>query len=185
MKRWNGVLAAGLVGLSGCCTVFNICPVPPKEEKVLGSAMTAAAGVRSEAEQWGRRVKAEFDPRSKKYQTAYTKYIEAKAATDGWVDLLKREASRQRSLTESPDYQPSLEKASQKADAFLDYARGLYTFQTTKVSYPPDGAAAVAGPILIDLGKWFLNERQKRHKEGIEELKKQLDGLKWTSFDTL
>lgn len=157
--------------------VLSSCaPLPQDDRQFISTATEKLARVKSDSEQWAHRIKSDFKKGSPQYETAYTKYIPAKAGVDAWLDRLGVDLTARNDIASSKEYQTALRNASAKAEEFIAYARGLY-----EKSLAP--AIVVLLPLLTDTGLKIWDKYRTASKEGVEDVKKSLQSLKWKSFD--
>lgn len=163
------VIIAGFVGLSPTRQKFvNKVAAELNDSKL--------AELKSEAEQWVRRIKGDFKKGSKQYETAYSKYIPAKAGVDAWLDRFAIDLMVRDDLSTSKDYQATLGDAAKKAEDFIRYARSLY-------KKPLSSSSIDVVSLFAEFGSKIGNEYKTATKQAVEEVKKSLQTLKWKSFD--
>jgi hypothetical protein len=133
--------------------------------------------LRNEAEQWAHRIKSDYDRRSSEYGLAYNKYIPAKAATDAWIDRFILDLTAHTDISSSSQYQAALRDAAAKGEDFINYASGLYAGSLREKTI-----VDLLAP-LTDVGIKISKEFRSASKDAIEEVKKELQALKWKSFD--
>lgn len=173
----RGMMASRIIilliaAILACCT-----PLPKGDRQSISTAVVELARVKSESEQWAHRIKSDFKKGSTQYETAYSKYIPAKAKVDQWLDRLGVDLTARNSIVSSKEYQTALREASAKAEDFITYARGLY-----EKSLSPAEIVLLL-PVFTDTGFKIWDKYRAASKETVEDVKKSLQSLKWKSFD--
>jgi hypothetical protein len=147
------------------------------ERRFLSEAVAQTVRLRNEAEQWAHRIKGDYDRHSREYELAYNKYIPAKAATDAWADRFVVDLITHTDISSSSQYQAALRDAAAKGEDFINYASGLYAGSLREKTI-----VDLLGP-LTDVGIKISKEFRTASKNVIEEVKKELQALKWKPFD--
>jgi hypothetical protein len=147
------------------------------QKQALSAAAADITKVRAEAEQWAHRIKNDYQKSSIEYQTAYGKYIPAKAATDAWLDRFAVDLAAHRDISGSSEYKASLNEAADKGEEFISYVSGLYSNSLREKAVPD-----LLTP-MTDVALKVWKEFRNASKEAIEDVNKQLQLLKWKPFD--
>jgi hypothetical protein len=133
-----------------------------------------------------------LDTHGKKDITRYVEgirlYAEAKADFDGLVEQLKFDLNEGRDPKSSPQFGQVLEAAASKRIAFTDFvARNILTDVQGARPGLPGVIAAVPDLVkaLIDAGFTIWKDFRAGDKQRRDDIRNQLDGLKWRSFADL
>jgi hypothetical protein len=141
------------------------------------------ARLKTEAEDWAKRIKADFAAGSPERRDAETKYIAARAAVDGWIAQYKLELARGTPDPQTAAFRNALAQAGDKGQQYVDYVNALYV----RGSISP-GSVTLIGDVykilkqvVTDVLDRLSTDREKRRKAIVEVI----DTLKWKSFPEL
>lgn len=168
-----------LVFIAAC---FGCQHNPPISQPTI-EGIGVAAESKSKGEQWAGKAKKDFAVNTGEYQKVNALYIDAKAAFDGWIVQLKIGLTAGGNINDSDAYKNALQKASEKADAFFKYVTALYE-KDVKIKATPAIIAAIL-PSLTDAGIKIWQEYTRAEEVRRKEIKKELDNLKWQSFEEI
>jgi hypothetical protein len=135
--------------------------------------------MRSECDQWAAIMKKDFPANSEQVLEARKRYIKAKSETDAWIETVQLRLT-ERTL-ENPQYEASLKAAQDAVVQYLTYVQGL----KRPARLMGAGLVEEIGKVLIDAGIAFWREARAAAKERIDEIKKQLEGMKWREWDKI
>jgi hypothetical protein len=143
---------------------------------------------RSVAEAYGMLLDTHGKKDMSRYVEGIRLYSEAKADFDGLLEQLKYNLNEGRDPKNSAQFGGVLEAAAQKRIAFTDFVGQniLVNAQGAKAGLP-DLISAVPDlvKVLIDAGFNIWKEFQAGNKQRRDDIRNQLDGLKWRSFADL
>ena len=143
---------------------------------------------RSVAEAYGMLLDTHGKKDMSRYVEGIRLYSEAKADFDGLLEQLKYNLNEGRDPKNSAQFGGVLEAAAQKRIAFTDFVTQniLVDAQGAKAGLP-DLISAVPDlvKVLIDAGFNIWKEFQAGNKQRRDDIRNQLDGLKWRSFADL
>lgn len=160
-----------------CCICIG-CPKPtPQIPAEISYGIEIIGKQKSRCVQWAKKVKSDYSKNTGQHQEANSLYIDAKAAFDGWIDQLKFGLTVNAIFNESERYKASLLEASEQSEAFLKYVKSLPLYQTKSKFFIVDVL-----PSLTEAGIKLWEEYRKARKERREEIKRELDNLKWPDF---
>jgi hypothetical protein len=149
----------------------------PQNAAALSDALPTIVGMKNEAEQWARRVRGNYAKGTPQHETAYTKYISAKAAFDTWLDRFALDLTLGTDITSSSSYQSALRDAATKGDDFIRYSKGLYEHSLSGPS-----PVSWLSPLTDAALKIWENHRTAS-KAAQAETAKTLQTLKWKPFE--
>lgn len=157
--------------LAGCANF------PAGNRQIVSKETADLTKLKSESEQWAKRIKDDYLKGSLQYETSYNKYISAKSAVDSWVDRLCTGLTNRNDISSSKEYQAAVQEASEKGENFIEYARGLYEKSLTATS-----PIVVLFPLLSTAGLQIWDKYNAASKQDIDDVNKSLQSLKWKSF---
>lgn len=148
-------------------------PIPPEFSEAIG----VIAKERTRAEHWGSTLKRNYAKDTKEYKKGEALYVEAQAAFDGWIEQIKFDLRAGNDIEKSDQYKKSLKEAAEKSQIFINYVEVL----TTK------GGELIPLVLnaLINAGREIYDEYRREKERRREEIIKNLDQLKWKSFDEI
>src|SRR5262249_26611920 len=118
LALWRRLALFSLIlTLSSCAEV-----AAPQRQALSGAAPTILS-LKSEAEQWAHRIKANYNKGSQQYEGAYTKYIAAKAAFDAWLDRFSVDLTLGTDISSSDTYRSALRDAAEKGEDFIRFSK--------------------------------------------------------------
>lgn len=181
LTKWLLILSLPLLTLPGCAQE----PSKIDPDRSIPEGTRVLAQVKSEAEQWTRKLQKDYRRGTPEYNKAEALYIPAKAAIDGWIASLKTDVLLG-GAQPGPEFQASLKQAAAKGNDYVVYVNQLYV----------KGAAAQALPLIGDLLKllpdlgfkiWkeYRDAGAKRDDAIRKAIMEQIDTLKWAPFDKL
>lgn len=149
--------------------------------RVLGHERSAAEAYATLLDSHGKKDMA-------RYVEGVRLYSEARADFDGLIEQLKYDLNQGLDLKTSPAFGQVLDNAARKRVAFTDFVSQniLSDVQGAKPALP-DVIAAVPNlvKVLMDAGLNIWKEFRAGDKQRREDIRNQLDGLKWRSFADL
>jgi hypothetical protein len=163
---------------------------PPEQNPVttFADAIRVLGHERSVAEAYGMLLDTHGKKDMSRYVEGIRLYSEAKADFDGLLEQLKYNLNEGRDPKNSAQFGGVLEAAAQKRIAFTDFVGQniLVNAQGAKAGLP-DLISAVPDlvKVLIDAGFNIWKEFQAGNKQRRDDIRNQLDGLKWRSFADL
>lgn len=178
-KNRRGIPFLSLIILLNVCVGCPSVDIHPDTSNAIGTISEKKSLVEGNVSQ----IKNYFSKNTEQYKKANKLYIEAKAAFDGWIDQFKFDLTANTDIATSDKYKKSLNKASEKGDVFLKYADSII-FKETKSKAVITAVTSIL-PFLTDAGIKIWEQYRMAAKERREEIRKDLDNLKWKAFDKI
>lgn len=100
------------------------------------------------------------------------------AAFDGWIVQIQVGLRAGNDIEKSDQYQESLDEAAEKTQIFINYVEMLTTSRSKSI-------VSLVLPALIEGVTNIVEGYRETEKERREEIIKDLDQLKWKSFDEI
>ncbi len=132
---------------------------------------------RIKAEENVKILKATWPVDSPEYKQGREYYIQAEAEFNGYIEELKAKLT----VGQVSDIRPKITEAVKKSDTFIQFV------QSPGIAQPaidPEAYTLVVD-ILINAGKAIWEKYQGVEKDKREAILKQLDNMKWKSFDEI
>jgi len=169
------------VFIPGDCASAPVGPSPADISEGIGKL----AGLKSESEQWTRRLKRDYLRGSAEFKKAETLYIPAKRDLDRWIESLKADLNQHRKVPSS-EYQESLKKATASGNAYVLYVNELYVKGVAAQTLVLIGDLVKSLPdIAYKITKDYQDRAAKRDEDAMKKIVDQLTSLKWDSFDKI
>ena len=128
---------------------------------------------KSKAEQWAELIK--HDPTKKntdEYYKAWDLYIEAKSATDAWIN----EFSSALTISSEAENKKNIVDMENKSKEFVNYVRPMYVkgFSGKEI-----------GEFAISIGMTIFKEYISANEHRKKEIKVELENVRWKSFNDI
>ena len=128
---------------------------------------------KSKAEQWAKQIK--HDPTKKdtdEYYKALDLYIEAKSATDAWINGF----SSALAISSETENKKTIVDMENKSKEFVNYVRPMYVrgFSGKEI-----------GEFVISIGMTIFKEYISANEHRKKEIKDELENVRWKSFNDI
>lgn len=167
---------------SGCLTVSErpVTRSPSAEEE---ARIARLSGLKSQAEEWAKKIKADFPAGKPERAKAEALYISARAALESWLTQVKLDLNSGHEPSASPAAQKLQAESATKAQDFIIYVNQLYVRGSVSpgtITLMSDIFKFLSGPFFDLFGKIATNN-EKQEKEMIAIL----ETMKWRPFAEL
>jgi hypothetical protein len=194
LRFWNDVRRRSAASIIGSGLAFVLlaaasstapCQTPDAAPATTSDAIRVLAREQSAAEAYAVVLQTHGKRDIARYVQGITRYAEAKAEFDGLIEQLKFDLGAGRDPQQSPQFAEVLNAAANKRIAFSSFVVNdvLGDVQGAKPALP---AVIAAVPILTkaltDVGGAIWKEYRTASKERRDDIRSQLDRLKWRPF---
>ncbi len=153
------------------------CSPTAKNVEINSEAFAAMERERTKAEEYVKILKQTYPVDSPEYKQGREYYIQAEAEFNGYIEELKAKLA----VGQVTDLRPKVNEAVKKSEIFVQYVQSPgITQPAVKIEI-----ITVIVDVLIDAGTKIWDQYQGVEKDQREAILKQLDGMKWKSFDEI